>query len=84
MLFFLESHMKELEDFLDSPYVELLPVTLTTADRFGCIAASLRRKGSAIPINDVWIAAHAMESGAELLSSDRHFESIDGLVWSRL
>jgi len=28
------------------------------------------------------IAAHAMESGSELLSFDRHFEAVDGLAWT--
>lgn len=78
-----ETNLKELEAFLNNPYVQFLPVTLTTADRFGRIAALLRRKGIPLPTNDIWIAAHAIESGAELLSSDRHFEAVDGLVWAR-
>jgi predicted nucleic acid-binding protein len=36
-----------------------------------------------LPTSDIWIAAQAMESGAELLSFDRGFEEIDGLVWAR-
>jgi predicted nucleic acid-binding protein len=32
----------------------------------------------------MWIAAHALESGAELLSADEHFEAVDGLVWTRI
>lgn len=78
-----ETNLKELEAFLNNPYVQFLPVTLTTADRFGRIAALLRRKGIPLPTNDIWISAHAIESGAELLSSDRHFEAVDGLVWAR-
>jgi len=77
------SNIAELRAFLDNPYVEFLSVTITTADRFGRIAAELRRKGRPIPTNDIWIAAHAMEAGAELISSDSHFEVIDGLVWTR-
>jgi len=76
-----KKNMAELDAFLDSPYVSLVPVTLTTADRFARIAAALRAKGRPIPTNDIWIAAHAMETGAELLSFDDHFESIDGLAW---
>jgi len=79
-----EKNMGDLEAFLENAYVEFLPVSLTTADRFGRIAASLRRKGTPLPTNDIWIAAHAVESGAELLSFDRHFELIEGLVWTRL
>lgn len=80
----LKKNMAELEAFLDNPYVSLAPVTLTTADRFARIAAALRAKGKPIPTNDVWIAAHAMETGAELLSFDAHFGAIDGLAWVAL
>ncbi len=76
-----ETNREELEAFIASPYVALLQVTLVTADRFGRIAASLRRKGRPLPTNDIWIAAHAMESGAELLSFDRHFEQVEGIAW---
>lgn len=70
----------ELEAFLANPRVDLLPVTFTTADRFGRIAAALRSQGRPIPLNDIWIAAHAMESGADLVTFDQHFASINGLV----
>lgn len=76
-----DTNREELEDFLFSPYVALLPVTFVTADRFGRIAAALRRKGRPLPTNDIWIAAHAMESGADLLSFDHHFEHVEGLAW---
>ena len=32
-------------------------------------------KGTPIPTNDIWIAAQAMETGADLLSYDQHFGS---------
>ena len=80
----LKKNMAELDAFLENPYVSLIPVTLTTADRFARIAAALRVKGRPIPTNDIWIAAHAMEAGAELLSFDAHFGAIDGLAWVAL
>lgn len=80
----LKKNMAELEAFLDNPYVSLAPVTLTTADRFARIAAALRARGKPLPTNDIWIAAHAMETGAELLSFDAHFGAIDGLAWVAL
>jgi len=79
-----ERNLAELKTFLDRPEVSLLSVTLTTADRFGRISAILRRKGRLLPTNDIWVAAHTMESGAELLSFDEHFAAVDGLVWTRL
>ena len=67
--------------FLESPYVSLATVSIVTADRYSRIAASLRAKGRPIPTNDIWIAAHAMETGTELVSFDQHFDNVDGLVW---
>jgi len=75
-----EDNVRELHELLDRPWVSLVPVSLVTADRFGRIAASLRRKGRPIPTNDIWIAAHAMETGADLVTFDVHFSRIDGLV----
>jgi len=80
----LRKYLAELEAFLDNPHVTLAPVTYATADRFGRVAAALRAKGRPIPTSDIWIAAHAMETGAELLSFDQHFAAIDGLVWAAL
>jgi tRNA(fMet)-specific endonuclease VapC len=76
-----ETNREELEEFLASPFVSLLPVGLVTADRFGRIASTLKKKGRPLPTNDIWIAAQAMESGAELLSFDHHFGEVDGLAW---
>ena len=69
----------ELAQFLDSPRVELLPVTAQTADSYALVYSGLRRKGQPIPTNDLWIAASALEHGAGLLTRDAHFAQIDGL-----
>jgi len=75
-----ERNLDELEEFLAHPAVTFLPVTRVTADRFGRVAAALRKAGTPIPTNDIWIAAHAMETGAELVTFDCHFESVAGLA----
>jgi predicted nucleic acid-binding protein len=77
----LRKNLAELDAFIDNPHVKVVPVSLVTADRFGRITAALRAKGRPIPTNDIWIAAHAMETGADLLSFDTHFAEVDGLVW---
>lgn len=69
----------ELARFMDSPRVEVLPVTAETADSYALVYSSLRRKGQPIPTNDLWIAASALEHGAALLTRDTHFGQIDGL-----
>ncbi|MDE2902719.1 MAG: type II toxin-antitoxin system VapC family toxin [Chloroflexota bacterium] len=79
-----EQNVADLRDTLDSPRVTFVPVGSVTADRYARIVASLRDKGRPIPANDAWIAAHAMETGADLVSADRHFEHVDGIAWVRL
>jgi len=74
-----------LERFLLKPTVTVLEATIETADIFGLIMASLRKSGNLIPVNDVWIAAHALETGSILLTYDDHFTVIPGLrLWDEL
>lgn len=75
---------EQLEAFLASPHVHFLSVTFTTSDRFGLIAADLRKRGTPLPSNDIWIAAHALESGTDLLSFDQHFNHIAGLSFIQM
>ena len=79
-----DKNLAMLDDFLSQPWIVLQQVTRTTADRFGRIAAALRKAGTPIPTNDIWIAAHALETGAELVTFDHHFELVRGLPVTRL
>ena len=79
-----KKNLAELNRFLEHDLVETAPVGKTSADRYSRIAAQLRRQGTPIPTNDIWIAAQAMEHGAELITTDEHFDKIIGLVYSRL
>ena len=76
-----ERNLAELRSFFNRPYVSFVPVGPVTADRYSRVMAALKAKGRPIPTNDVWIAAHAMETGANLVSADRHFEHVDGIAW---
>lgn len=68
--------------FLRKPSVQVLNATAETAEVFGQLKAALKKAGTPLPINDVWIAAHAVETGATLVSYDNHFEKIIGLkIW---
>ena len=79
-----DQNASDLRSFLASPYVSFVPVGSITADRYSRIAASLRAKGRPIPTNDIWIAAHVMETGAELISADEHFMQVDGIAWTQV
>jgi tRNA(fMet)-specific endonuclease VapC len=75
------ANMAELNQFLSHPAVEVPSLSEITADRYARIAAQLKRQGTPIPSNDIWIAAHTMETGAELVTMDKHFVEISGLVY---
>ncbi len=80
----LKENMQDLDTFLSHEVVELLQIGKITSDRYSRIAAQLKRQGTPIPTNDIWIAAQTMEHGAELITSDQHFEKINGLVYTIL
>ena len=44
-------------------------------------AYSQLARGHPTVADGIWIAAHTMETGTDLVSSDGHFEHIDGLAW---
>lgn len=68
-----------LSAFLHKPSVKLLNATNETADVFATVKQLLKKKGRPIPVNDIWIAAHAIESGSVLVTFDAHFSAVDGL-----
>ena len=74
-------NMEELKQFISHEAVELIQFTNITADRYSRIATQLKRCGTPIPSNDIWIAAQTMETGAELVTMDKHFEKVEGLVF---
>jgi tRNA(fMet)-specific endonuclease VapC len=65
--------------FLQSPRVEVLMPDLATTSVYGQVFAQLRKQGSAIPTNDLWIAALAPQHGLPLCTSDAHFQHVAGL-----
>ena len=70
----------ELEEFLDSPRVQLIGIDEDTAEFYSEIQTALKKKGKPIPTNDIWIAAAALQYGLKLYTNDRHFKSVPGLV----
>jgi len=68
--------------FLARPTVRILHATEETADVFAVIKCALKQAGTPIPLNDVWIAAHAVETGSVLITFDSHFTKVSGLrLW---
>jgi tRNA(fMet)-specific endonuclease VapC len=69
-----------LDAFLSKPTVKIFPASQDTAEIFGRVKDALRRAGTPIPINDVWIASQAIETGAQLITYDRHFKKVKGMI----
>lgn len=71
---------RELNAFLESPRVTILPINEGTADFYARVYLALKRKGRPIPVNDLWIAATALQQGFAVFTYDQHFQEVDGLI----
>ncbi len=70
--------------FLQKSNVRVLDVTAETGEVFGQIKNELQKAGTPIPLNDIWLAAQAMETGSVIVSFDAHFDQVSGLrrwIW---
>ncbi len=65
-----------LSRFLQSPRASILFADENTTHLYASLMAQLRRAGTPIPTNDVWIAALVVQHDLALLTRDRHFEHI--------
>jgi len=75
-----EVNRSELDAFLASPRVAVVTIGAATAERYAAIYAHLRTVRQPVPTNDLWIAASAMEHGAEVLTTDSHFMRIPQII----
>jgi len=75
-----DENVARLREFLSLPGVSVAETTADVAERYGLLVASLRNAGTPLPTNDIWIAATALETGARLVTYDRHFQAVPGLV----
>ncbi|NET70978.1 MAG: type II toxin-antitoxin system VapC family toxin [Sphaerospermopsis sp. SIO1G2] len=75
----IEKNRYELEQFLESTRVQILPVDTETSEYYAMIYSQLRKKGKPIPTNDIWIAATTMQHNLILFTYDSDFKNIDNL-----
>lgn len=57
----------------------VLQVSDVTTLYYADIRVELKKAGSPIPANDVWIAALALQHDLPVLSRDKHFDSVEGV-----
>ncbi len=78
----LQENLKQLKTFLNKPTVDTWLPTLETAQIYGETQDQLKRAGTPIPINDIWIASACIESGSTLVTYDQHFQKIPSIrLW---
>jgi tRNA(fMet)-specific endonuclease VapC len=68
-----------LRRFLRKPGVEVLYAGEETTRSYASLYRQLRRQGTPIPSNDLWIAALVVEHNLALCSRDRHFDHLPQL-----
>ncbi len=66
----------ELQAFLASPLVDVLSVTEEIVSTYADIVLDLKKAGTPLPANVIWIAALAVRHGAPVLTYDAHFRSV--------
>jgi tRNA(fMet)-specific endonuclease VapC len=69
-----------LRRFLAKPTVALLLPGRETAEQYAHLYVQLKRAGTPVPDNDLWIAALALEHELVLITRDRHFARIPQLL----
>jgi tRNA(fMet)-specific endonuclease VapC len=77
-----QQHRNEilLRTVLSKPTVDILLPTRETAEHYARIFVQLKRAGTPIPDNDLWIAALVLEHDLLLITRDQHFRHIPQLL----
>jgi predicted nucleic acid-binding protein len=60
--------------------VQVLFADDATTHQYAALFRQLRRQGTPIPINDLWIAALVVQHGLALCDRDRHFDRLPQLA----
>lgn len=69
-----------LKELFAKTTVGLLLPSRETAEHYARLFVQLKRAGTPVPDNDLWIAALALEHDLLLITRDRHFERIPQLL----
>ena len=77
-----QQHRNEilLRSFLVKPTVGILLPARDTAEHYARLFVQLKRAGTPIPDNDLWIAALVLQHDLVLITRDRHFEQVPQLL----
>lgn len=68
-----------LSNLLSRKTVSILYVSRETTEQYARLFVQLKRAGTPVPDNDLWIAALSMEHDLALITRDKHFDKIPQL-----
>jgi tRNA(fMet)-specific endonuclease VapC len=68
-----EDNERELQRFLRNTVVEVVGIDDEASAIYADLVVDLRRAGTPLPSNDIWIAAVAVREGATVVTYDDHF-----------
>jgi len=71
-----EENERKLIEFLGTPRVSIAYADEQTTHHYARIFVQLRRQGTPIPVNDMWVAAIAIQHDLVLFARDRHFDHL--------
>ncbi len=74
------SNEKVLQRFLANPRVGVIYPDEQTTSYWAQICQQLRKQGTPIPENDMWIASLCLQYNLPLYSRDSHFSHVSGLL----
>lgn len=69
-----------LQRLLSKATVGVLLPSRETAEHYARLFVQLRRAGTPVPDNDIWIAALALQHNLTLITRDQHFQHIPQLL----
>jgi tRNA(fMet)-specific endonuclease VapC len=74
-----DGQVRVLNELLQQSGVRIAHSSDTTAHHYAALYARLRKAGTPIPTNDLWIASLAIEHSLLLYSRDAHFDLIPSI-----
>lgn len=74
-----DTQARILGELLQQPGVRVAHSSETTTHHYATLYARLKKAGTPIPTNDIWIAALAIEHSLVLYTRDAHFDRIPSI-----
>lgn len=71
-----QQNEQTLAAFIASPRVRVCAPNAATTHHYASLYHQLRTQGTPIPLNDLWISALAIQTGAWLCTKDSHFDHL--------